>query len=740
MAPAAHRPADAPPGPSAVSPPASPAVAPSTPSDVSPPDPPADDLLLRATLRHSRGRSVLLLLCGAGAAAAAVALPAVLGRTLDLLLAGRAGGTQLLLCAALLVTETALDAAVALLGGLTGARSTAWLRGRATTALLAGEPRRAAAFPAGDLATRLTANAADAGTAPVTAATATAALLPPLGGLAGLLLLDAWTAAAFLAGLPLLVLLLRAFARASADGTLRYQQAQSRLAGRLTEVLSGARTVAAAGTGARERARVLAPLAEMSEQGHRVWRVHGRAAARAQILMPLLMVLVLAVGGIRLSAGELTVGELLAVSRYAALAAGIGALTGALGALIRARTAARRLTALTTLDALPHGSGELPAGGRGALELRGVTVVRDGTALLRDIDLALPGGTTTAVVGRSGAGKSLLAAVAGRLTDPDRGEVRLDGVPLATLDRSALRREVGYAFERPVLFGDTVAQALAFGPYTPPAEQVHGAATAAGADSFVRLLPRGYETPLTEAPLSGGERQRLGLARAFAHAGRLLILDDATSSLDTVTERQVGRALATQVGEGARLVVAHRLSSAARADQVVWLDEGRVRAVGPHAVLWQQAAYRGVFGESGEDEEGEGRTALASDLGAGAEGCTRAGAGVDADARRGTGAARGSHDAHRGDHHRHGDGDGDGDGDGADGGDGFRGTEAAHPGSSPGPGPSASPGTGPSPGPGDTEIVTSTETPDSTEAAHRADPPPASPAEPHAVTTPEARR
>ncbi|MFJ9419708.1 ABC transporter ATP-binding protein [Streptomyces sp. NPDC101227] len=553
--------------------------------------------VLTGAFQHSRARATAVCLFSVASAGSAVALPAVLGHTLDLVLGAHPGlHGALALCAALLLAEVLLDALVALTGGVTTARSTAWLRRRGIDRLMSLAPNRVAdRFTPGDLVTRLTGNAADAGTAPTTAATGLAALVTPVGALIALALTDIWLAAVFLAGLPLLTRLLSVFARGSSDSVRRYQRAQADIATRLVEALGGARTIAAAGTAERERARVLAPLPELGAQGRHMWQVYGRAVVGSSILVPLLTTTVLAVGGLRLANGGLSVGELLAASRYAALTAGLGGVMGQLNALVRSRAAAHRIGELLALPSAAYGSRPLPADGCGRLELRGVTVVRGGAPALRGIDLVVPGGTTMAVVGRSGSGKSLLAAVAGRLTEPDSGQVLLDGVPLDEADPSQLRREIGYAFERPALFGATVGAAIGFGPYEPPAHVVEDAARAAGADSFVRLLPDGYRTPLAGAPLSGGEIQRLGLARAFAHAGRLLILDDATSSLDSVTELHVSRALVHDVRTGSRLLIAHRVSSAARADLVAWMENGRLRAVAPHDRLWVDADYRAVF-------------------------------------------------------------------------------------------------------------------------------------------------
>lgn len=562
----------------------------------------ADALLARLTWA-SAGRTTGILLCAAAAAAASLALPAVLGLALDRLLEGHSdAGRALAMAVALTAAVVVLDAAVALLAGTVGARSTAWLRLRAVRRLLAAAPHDVSRFSPGDVATRLSVHATEAGAAPASAAQIVAAVLTPVGALVALFVIDPWTGLAFILGLPLLGLLLRSFARHSSDSVSRYQRVQSLIATRLTDALGGARAIAAAGTMDGERARVLHPLGELNTQGQRMWSVHGSAVARSGVLMPLLITVVLAVGGLGLAYGRISVGDLLAVSRYAALAAGLGAVAGPLGALIRGRTAARRVDALLRLPALSHGRRELPPEGPGTLELRGVGVNLGGAWVLRGVDLRVPGGQTVAVVGRSGSGKSTLGAVAGRLTAPDEGEVRLDGVPLDTVAADVLRREIGYAFERPSLQGATVGDAIASGVETAPGERVRAAARAAGADAFVRALPRGYATPLGEAPLSGGELQRLGLARAFAHAGRLMILDDATSSLDTATERQVDQALAREVRPGTRVVVAHRLSTAARADLVVWLEGGRVRAVRTHAELWRDPDYRAVFDHTGASD------------------------------------------------------------------------------------------------------------------------------------------
>ncbi|MFH9060774.1 ABC transporter ATP-binding protein [Streptomyces coeruleorubidus] len=552
--------------------------------------------LLRTATRYSGARCAALCLVSTAATGAGLLLPAALGRALDLLLAQAPATRWVLYCAGLVLLLALLDAAQTVLTGTVDARSTAWLRRRLTGHVLGVGPRAADRFGSGDLVARLVGNAAEAGTTPAARAALLAALAGPVGGVVALGLIDWRLAAVFLAGAPVLTFLLRAVARDTTRSATRYQGAQGRIAAALAEAVEGFRTVRAAGTEDRETARVLRPLPGLSEAGHRMWRVQGRAAAQAVAVAPLLQLGVVAVAGVLLTRDLLSVGEVLAASRYAVLATGVGILVGRLAGLARARAAARRLGEVRAEPATAFGERRLPDG-PGRLELRGVTARRGGRAALDGVDLVVPGGTTLAVVGRSGAGKSLLAALAGRLADPDAGDVLLDGVPLRELPHDDLRRAVGYAFARPALLGATVEQAIGLGLASPSPDRVRAAARTALADDFVRRLPDGYDTAVADAPRSGGESQRLGLARAFAHGGRLLILDDALSSLDTVTERHITDAL---LGDGpgtTRLLVAHRSATAACADAVAWLDEGRVRAVGRHEELWRLAEYRAVFGE-----------------------------------------------------------------------------------------------------------------------------------------------
>ncbi|MFG6191591.1 ABC transporter ATP-binding protein [Nonomuraea sp. JJY05] len=546
----------------------------------------AGDRLVIGTVRRSGPWPAVLAVTALVGAAGELAVPYLVGRTVDAFVLRRPDGTSWLALSACAVAAVVLCESLGVWArGACGAFAAARLRLGVLRHVLGAGPAATRRFPEGELVTRAGLNAEEAGRAPETLTGAFALLVPTAGALVALTLIAPVLTLTLGAGIVVILLVLRAFLRATTVISGGYQEVQGEIAARLVDAMEGARTIAAAGTAAQEARRVLEPLPRLRAHGMSLWRANAGAAVQSGLVVPLLEVAVLIAGGFMLASGRLTVGELYAAARYAVLGASLSTALGYVGGLARARAAAGRVAEVLDLATVTHGTRTLPPG-PGTVEFRDVAV--DGLTVG---DLTLPGGSVTAVVGRSGAGKSLLAALAGRLTDPERGAVLLDGVPLRELSREELRKAIGYAFERPVLVGETVAEAITAAAGPPAVE----AAKAACADAFVRRLPLGYGTPLREAPMSGGERQRIGLARAFAQGERLLVLDDATSSLDTVTEREVGRALTTDRRGRTRLIAAHRLATAARADQVVWLDGGRMRARGPHDVLWQDPDYRAVF-------------------------------------------------------------------------------------------------------------------------------------------------
>ena len=555
----------------------------------------AADRLLARTVRHGLpwlgilGVTALVLAC------AETALPAVMGAAIDDAIRDGEAGSWLVWTAVLVAVLVIADAIDDLAVGGTTARSTAWIRHSLLHQILELGNRLALRFSAGDVASRLVSNTAQAGRLGPTIVRALTSLIPGVGGIVALAVIHPWLCLTFVAGLPVLVLVVRSFARDASVVVKRYLEVQARIASRLVDALSGARTIAAAGTVDREARRVLAPLPELHRHGVDNWRTQMRLTTQDILIISMLEVAVLAVGGVLLARGSISPGELLAASQYVILGSTIGSAVSSFAAIANARAAAGRVAEVLAEPTMQYRGTSLPEG-TGHLRFRDVTVHRAGEPVLSGVDLDIPGGSLAAIVGTSGAGKSLLAGLAGRLVDPEAGEILLDGVPLASIERGELRAAVGYGFERPLLFGETIADAIALGPYEPARDQLVGAARAARADEFIAHMPSGYDTPLASAPMSGGEAQRVGLARSFAHAGRVLILDDVAASLDTVTEHHISEALTGALADRTRLVVARRASTAARADLVVWLDGGRVREVARHEELWREPDYRALFG------------------------------------------------------------------------------------------------------------------------------------------------
>ncbi len=551
----------------------------------------ADRLLVSVTALD-RPRLVALIFCALAGTAAGLLLPGALAAAVDAVVAGRPSLPEVSWLIVLGVTEIA----VGLIGGILTARmtayATAWLRRELTDRYLALGTR--SAFADGDAISRLTSDCTGAGMVASVVVQLGSTTLISGGSVVLLALMDWRLALVFLASIPFGLMLARTHLRNTADDVLTYQEVSGELAARMIDAVAGLRTIAASGTADREAERVLRPLPKLSLAGLGMWRTQARMVWRSGLLLPAAELAVLAAAGFGVMEGRLSVGQVLAALGYVALGMGLITQIPLLTTLSRARSCAERINAVRESPVPEPGDlGVVP--GRGTLELRGVTV----EGALRDVDLLVRGGRFTAVVGRSGAGKSVLVNVLGGLVTPDEGTAVLDGRPLEKLRPYELRAVVGFAFERPALLGATIGDAVGYGSWAGEAA-VRGACQSAQVDDLIVRLPNGYRTPLSETPLSGGEAQRIGLARAIAHAPRVLILDDATASLDTVTEAAVEEAIERTLPGRTRVVVTHRAATASRADTVVWLEDGRVRAVGTHAELWRDPAYRAVFTEGAQ--------------------------------------------------------------------------------------------------------------------------------------------
>ena len=590
------------------------------------PEVPADALraagtrVLRQSLGQAPGMVALLVVVAVVAVVTTVLMPSVLAIAIDAATVGGDLPRALAQLAALLAMVAVTDVLDDLIASYYGSRLTARLRHRLLGAALAlGVPGQQR-FPAGDLLSRLTVNAGNPATFLPLLLAAGSNLLISVGAVVALALIDPRLAVTFLLGVPPAMVLLQRFVAEAGGPFVRYQELQAAIITRLLDALRGVRTIRASGTVEREIGRILEPLPELHRTGWQVWASQRKVSWQMSLLVPMLQVLVLTVAGFSLSAGRITAGELVAASSYVTLALGSVGLLDTVFSLVGCQVGAGRLGEVleTTPAVSPPSRPVVVPLGPGGLELRDVSVRLGEQTVLDHLDLSVPPGTSVAVVGRSGTGKSVLLSLVGRLLDPDEGEVLLDGVPVRRIELAQLRRIVTYAFERPALLGSSVHDMIAYARPEASRAEVEAAAEAAQADRFIRLLPEGYDTPLAEAPLSGGELQRLGLARAILTGARVVVLDDATSSLDTATEVKVAEALERLLAGRTSLVVAHRAATAARADLVAWLDAGRIRALAPHAVLWSDPSYRAVFAAGADATDGDGAGPVAA-VEAGAE-------------------------------------------------------------------------------------------------------------------------
>ena len=408
-----------------------------------------------------------------------------------------------------------------------------------------------------------------------------------------------------LGALPLLNVSAARFSRRMQPVTTELQQKLGDLTSVVEESVAGVRAVKGFGS-----ERLQSHHLDREADAVRNWSLQS-ARLRAgflplvDFLPALALVAILWYGGHLVLNGELELGYIVAFNSYVLILIWPLRMAGMLVAQAsRASAAAGRLDAILATDPQvvdKSGARGLPPG-PGEIRFESVDFgYRGGRPIFTDLDLVLRGGEAVAVVGPTGSGKTTVARLVPRFYDVDGGRVLLDGVDVRDVKVHDLRRSVGIVFEDTFLFSDTVRDNIAFADPQAPMDDVRRAARLAGADEFIDDMPDGYETIVGEQgyTLSGGQRQRLAIARAVLADPRVLILDDATSSVDPTKEHEIRAALREVMAGRTTLIIAHRPATIALADRVVLVDDGRVAAEGTHEeLLASSERYREVLAQA----------------------------------------------------------------------------------------------------------------------------------------------
>jgi ABC-type multidrug transport system fused ATPase/permease subunit len=427
-----------------------------------------------------------------------------------------------------------------------------------------------------------------------------------LAGIA-MFLLQPGLAALALAPVPFVILIAYSYGKHSRPALQEVQQRIAELTAEAEENVSGVRVVKAFAQEERQLGRFEHSVGRVFEQAILATRIQAKYTPMIGFLPNLGLAAILLVGGREVINGTLTVGSFTAFYAYLLmLISPMRTLGYMLGAAQRATASGARIfqildrePAMTVPDAAPP----LPDG-PGRVSLQDVSLTFEGSPrqALDDVTLEFEAGRTVALVGAMGAGKTALVSLLPRLYDVSAGSVQIDGADVRAVDVVSLRRAIATVTDDPFLFSATVHDNIAYARPDASRADVEAAAEAAQASGFINELPSGYDTLIGERglTLSGGQRQRIAIARSILADPRILILDDATSSVDASTEQEIKLALRAVMRDRTTFVIAHRLSTIALADEIVVLEDGRVAARGSHdelldsSELYQEIVEKGM--------------------------------------------------------------------------------------------------------------------------------------------------
>ncbi len=389
------------------------------------------------------------------------------------------------------------------------------------------------------------------------------------------------------------------------------QQKAGDVANVVEEDVTGVRVVKGFGQEARELDRLTGRSRRMFASRVRLVNLQARLQPAMQTIPALGQVAVLALGGYLALEGHISLGVFLAFSTYMLqLTPPVRQLAAILTVGQLARAGAERIFDL--LDSTPlvqdkPGAAPLEVT-HGEVRFDGITFGYTSTEpVLQDFSLSVSPGETVALVGTSGSGKSTVGLLLPRFYDVHGGRVTIDGTDVRDVTLQSLRRGIGVVFEDSFLFSDTISANIAFARPDASAEEIEAAARASEAHEFILRLPHGYDTVVGEQglTLSGGQRQRIALARALLSDPRILLLDDATSSVDARIEEEIHATLRRIAAGRTTILIAHRRSTLTLADRIVVVDKGRVLDTGTNEELWERCTlYRMLLSGPGDDAEG----------------------------------------------------------------------------------------------------------------------------------------